>query len=176
MLSPLSRACVALRRFRPRCTCWSWPSPSCSAPRVTWSWPSSRRMQNGVQGARHPRHVLELRTRPRLLFKQLPNFLGNIEFNGALLSVVVDSPTQPPRQLRRNSSSSASVGSIHLCVHEPVITHDIHKGRRRSYASKSSMLKPSSTARCSSVSSSTARTLLRGRRGFGGAFFLFCFM
>ena len=46
------------------------------APRVTGpgSWPSSRRtvgglhcprMQNGVQGARHPRDVLELRTRPR---------------------------------------------------------------------------------------------------------------
>ena len=84
---------------------------------------------NGVQGARHPRHVLELRTRPRLLFKQLPNFLGNIEFNGALLSVVVDSPTQPPRQLRPGTNvSSASVGSIHLCVHELVITQS-RRGR-----------------------------------------------
>ena len=91
--------------------------------------------------------------------------LGNIEFNGALLSVAVDSPNQPPRQLRRNSSSSASVGSIHLCVHELVITQS-RRGRgfvkdADADASKSSMLKPSSTARCSSVSSSTTRTLLR---------------
>ena len=47
---------VALRRFRPRCTCWSWRGL------VDFIVHGCK---NGVQGARHPRHVLELRTRPR---------------------------------------------------------------------------------------------------------------